>query len=102
VVEEEQSLPSSEEVEEEEEQFLPPSEDVEAVSSHSFSVWSSSDDDFERNLEDDKDATTEMPEDSPCLEWWEEVERKAGEKKDKILEEQEALLESFATARKEE
>jgi hypothetical protein len=32
--------------------------------------------------------------DSPCLEWWEEAERKA--------EEEEALLESFATARKEE
>jgi hypothetical protein len=44
-------------------------------------------------LEDDKDAATETPEDSPRLEWWEE---------DEMLEEQEALLESFATACKEE
>jgi hypothetical protein len=79
---------------EEEEQPLPPSEEVEAVSSPSFSDWSFLDNDSERNLEDDEDAAMETPEDSPRLEWWEEVERKA--------EEQEALLESFATARKEE
>jgi hypothetical protein len=40
--------------------------------------------------------------DSPRLEWWEGAERKAEEEEDKILEEQEALLESFANARKEE
>jgi hypothetical protein len=77
----------------EEEQPLPPPEEVEAVSSPSFSDWSSSDDDSERNLEDDKDAAIETLEDSPRLEWWEE---------DEMLEEQEALLESFATACKEE
>jgi hypothetical protein len=79
---------------EEEEQPLPPSEEVEAVSSPSFSDWSFLDNDSERNLEDDEDVAMETPEDSPRLEWWEEVERKA--------EEQEALLESFTTARKEE
>jgi hypothetical protein len=76
---------------------------VEAVSSPSFSDWSSSDDDSERNFEDDEDKTIEAPEDSPCLEWWEEAELKAEEEEDdKMLEEQEVLLESFATARKEE
>jgi hypothetical protein len=75
---------------------------VEAVSSPSFSGWSSSDDDSERNLEDDEDALTEMPKDSPCLEWCEEAEHKAEGEEDEMLEEQEALLESFATARKEE
>jgi hypothetical protein len=79
---------------EEEEQPLPPSKEVEAVSSPSFSDWSFLDNDSERNLEDDEDAAMETPKDSPHLEWWEEVERKA--------EEQEALLESFTTARKEE
>jgi hypothetical protein len=87
---------------EEEEQPIPPPEEVEAVSSPSFSDWSSSDDDSKRNLEDDKDAATEMPEDSPCLEWWGKVEPKVEEEEKKMLEEQEALLESFATARKEE
>jgi hypothetical protein len=81
----------------EEEQPLPPSEEVEAVSSPSFSDWSSSDDDSERSLEDNKDVATEMPDDSPRLEWWEEAERKAEEEEDEMLEEQEALLESFAT-----
>jgi hypothetical protein len=57
---------------EEEEQPLPSPEEVEAMSSPSFSVWSSSDDDSERNLED---AALEMPEAS--LQWWEEAERKA-------------------------
>jgi hypothetical protein len=52
-------------------------------------------------LEDDKDAATEMSEDSPRLEWWEKAERKA-EEEDEMLEEQEALLESFATVCKEE
>jgi hypothetical protein len=47
---------------------------VEVVSSPSFSVWSSSDDDFKRNLEDDEDTETEVPKDSLCLEWWEEAE----------------------------
>jgi hypothetical protein len=61
---------------EEEEQPLPSPEEVEAVSSPSFSVWSSSDDDSERNLEDDEDAAMETPEESTCLEWWEEAERK--------------------------
>jgi hypothetical protein len=87
---------------EEEEQPVPPSKEVEALSSPSFSGWSFSDDDSERNLEDDEDAVTETPEDSPRLEWWEESERKTKEEKDEMLEEQEALLESFATARKEE
>jgi hypothetical protein len=77
----------------EEEQPLPPLEEVEAVSSPSSSDWSSSDDDSERSLKDDKDAATKMPEDSPHLEWWEE---------DEMLEEQEVLLDSFATACKEE
>jgi hypothetical protein len=58
--------------------------------------------DSERNLEDDKDTTMEMLEDSPRLEWWEEAECKAEEEGEEMLEEQEALLESFATARKEE
>jgi hypothetical protein len=53
-------------------------------------------------LEDDEDAVTETPEDSPCLEWWEDAERKAEEEEDEMLEEQEALLQSFATMRKEE
>jgi hypothetical protein len=57
---------------------------VEAVSSPSFSVWSSSNDDFERNLEDDKDATPETPEDSPSLEWWEEAELETEEEDDKM------------------
>jgi hypothetical protein len=84
---------------EEEEQSLPPPEEVEAVSSPSFSICSSLEDDSERNLEDDKDAGTEMPEDYPNLEWWEEAGRKAEEEEeDEMLEEQEALLESFATA----
>jgi hypothetical protein len=86
VVKEEQSLPLPKEVVEEE-QFLPPPEEVEAVSSPSFSVCSSSDNDSERNLEDDKDAATETLEDSPSLEWWEEAERKAEE------EEEEEMLE---------
>jgi hypothetical protein len=43
---------------EQEEQPLPPSKEVEVVSSPSFSDWSSSDDNSERNLEDDKDAMT--------------------------------------------
>jgi hypothetical protein len=89
---------------EEEQQSLPPPKEVEAVSFLSFSVWSSSDDDFERYLEDDKDAATETPEDSPRLEWWEEAERKAEEEEeeDEMLREQKALLVSFATARMEE
>jgi hypothetical protein len=37
-------------------------------------------------LEDDEDAA-ETPEDSSCLEWWEEAERKAEEKEDEMLEE---------------
>jgi hypothetical protein len=41
---------------------------VEAVPSPSFFDWSSSDNDSERNFEDDEDATTETPEDSPRLE----------------------------------
>jgi hypothetical protein len=53
-------------------------------------------------LENDKDVATEMLEDSPCLEWWEEPERKAKEEEDEMLGEQEAPLESFATTRKEE
>jgi hypothetical protein len=61
----------------EEEQTLPPLEEVEAVSSPSFSDWSSSDDNSERNLEDKEDAAMETPEDSPHLEWWEEAEHKA-------------------------
>jgi hypothetical protein len=85
----------------EEEQTLPPPEEVEAVPSPTFSDWSSVDDDSRRNLEDDKDAAMETPEDSPCLEWWEEAERKAKEEEDEMLEEQETLLESFATACKE-
>jgi hypothetical protein len=84
----------------EEEQSLPPLEDMEEVTSPSFSIWSSSDDECERKLEDDKDAAIETPKDSPHLEWWEEAERKAEE--DEILEQQEARLESFATTRKEE
>jgi hypothetical protein len=44
---------------EEEEQTLPPLEEVEAVSSPSFSDWSSSDDNSERNLEDKEDAAME-------------------------------------------
>jgi hypothetical protein len=53
---------------EEKEQPFPSLEEVEAVSSPSFSVWLSSDDDSKRNLEDDEDATIEMPHDSPHLE----------------------------------
>jgi hypothetical protein len=53
-------------------------------------------------LEDNEDTAKETPKDSPCLEWWEEAERKAGDEEDEMLEEQEALLESFATACKEE
>jgi hypothetical protein len=98
VEEEKKFLPPPEEVEEEE-QFLPPSEEVETVSSPSFSVWSSSDDDSERNFEDDEDTTTEMPEDSLHLECLEKAERKA-EEEDEMLKKKEMLLESFATARK--
>jgi hypothetical protein len=87
---------------EEEEQPLPSPEEVETVSSPSFSDWSSSDNDSERNLEDNEDTAIETLEDSPCLEWWEDVERKAEEEEDEMLEEQETLLESFTTARKEE
>jgi hypothetical protein len=86
---------------EEEEQSLPPLKEVEAVSSSSFSVWSSSDDDSERNLDNDKDVASETHEDSPRLEWWEEAERKAEEEDDEMLKKQEALLAFFATARKE-
>jgi hypothetical protein len=86
----------------EEEQPLPLLEEVEAVSSPSFFDCSSLDDNSERNLEDDEDAATETPEDSSRLELWEEAERKAEKEKDEMLEEQEALLESFATACKEE
>jgi hypothetical protein len=87
---------------EEEEHSLPPPEEVEAVSFPSFSDWSSSDDDSKRNLEDDKDAATETLEDSPRLKWWEEAERKAEEEEYEMLEDQEAQLEFFATARKKE
>jgi hypothetical protein len=52
---------------------------VEAVSFPSFSNWSSSDDDSERNLEADEDVAMETPEDSPRLEWWEKAELKAEE-----------------------
>jgi hypothetical protein len=69
---------------EEEEQPLPPPKEVEAVSSPSFSDWSSSDNDSERNLEDNEDAVMETSEDSPHMEWWEEEE-------DEILEEPKAL-----------
>jgi hypothetical protein len=86
---------------EDEEQPLPPPEEVEAVSSSSFSDWSSSDDASERNLEDDEDAATEMLEDSLRLEWCEEAEHNA-EEEEEMLEEQEVLLESFATTCKEE
>jgi hypothetical protein len=48
---EEQSFPLSQEVEKEE-QSLPLLEEVEAVSSLYFLVWSSLDDDSERNLAD--------------------------------------------------
>jgi hypothetical protein len=48
----------------EEEHPLPLLEEVEAVPSPSFSIWSSSDDNSEKNLEDDEDAVTETPEDS--------------------------------------
>jgi hypothetical protein len=54
---------------EEEEQPVPLPEEVGAASSPSFSDWSSSNNDYERNLEDDKDAAIETPEDSPRLEW---------------------------------
>jgi hypothetical protein len=81
---------------EEEEQPLPPPKEVEVVSSPSLSDWSSLDDDSERNLED---ATTETSKDSPHLELWEEAECKTEEE---MLEEKEALLESFAIACKEE
>jgi hypothetical protein len=53
-------------------------------------------------LKDDEDAATETLKDSPHLEWWEKAKRKAEEEDDAMLEEQEAQLESFATARKEE
>jgi hypothetical protein len=54
-------------------------------------------------LEDDEDAPIETMEDSPHLEWWEEEECKAEEEEeDKMLEKQEALLESFATVCKKE
>jgi hypothetical protein len=54
-------------------------------------------------LEDDEDAPIETMEDSPHLEWLEEKVCKAEEEEeDEMLEKQEALLESFATARKEE
>jgi hypothetical protein len=43
-------------------------------------------------LEDDKDAATEMSEDSPRLEWWEKAERKAEEEEAEMLEKREALL----------
>jgi hypothetical protein len=36
---------------------------------------------------DDEDAAMETPEDSLCLEWWEEAERKAEEEEDEMLEE---------------
>jgi hypothetical protein len=87
---------------EEEEQPLPLSNEAEALFSPSFSDWSSSDDDSKRNLEENEDAVTETPKNSPRLEWWEESECKAKEEKDEMLEGQEALLESFATTRKEE
>jgi hypothetical protein len=77
------------------------SEEVEAISSLSFSDWSSLDEDSERNLEDDEDAATKTSEDSH-LEWREEAERKAEEEEDEMLEGKEAMLESFATTRKEE
>jgi hypothetical protein len=67
--------------------------------------WSSSGDDSERKLEDNKHAGTETPEDSLHLEWWEEAERKAEEEEEEeeeMLEEQRALMESSATACKEE
>jgi hypothetical protein len=85
-----------------EEESLPPPEEVEAVSSPSFSVSSSLDDDSERNLVDDEYGATETLENSPRLEWWEKAERKAEEEEDEILEEQEVLLESFTTPLKEE
>jgi hypothetical protein len=44
----------------------------------------------------------ETPEDSPHLEWWEEAERKDEKEEGEMLEQQEALLESFATTCKEE
>jgi hypothetical protein len=75
---------------------------VEIVSFPSFSDWSSSDDDPDRNLEDDEDTATETPEDSPCLECWEEAEHKTEEEEDEMLKEQDVPLESFATARMEE
>jgi hypothetical protein len=63
VVEEDQSpSPLPEEVDKEE-QSPPPLEEVEAVSFPSFSVWSSSNEDSERNLEDNKDMLTENLED---------------------------------------
>jgi hypothetical protein len=33
-------------------------------------------------LEDDEDAMTEKPGDSPCFEWWEEAKRKAEEEEE--------------------
>jgi hypothetical protein len=71
----------------EEEQSLPPPEEVEAVSSLSFSIWSSSDNKSERNLEDDEDAVMDIPKDSPRLEWWEVAERKTEEEEDEMIEE---------------
>jgi hypothetical protein len=75
---------------------------MEALSFSSFYVWSSSDDDSERNLKDNKDMAIETPEDSPRLEWWEEAERKTEEEEDEMTKEQEVLLESFTIACKEE
>jgi hypothetical protein len=43
----------------EEEHSLPPPKDIEAVSSPTFSGWSSSNDKSERKLEDAEDAATE-------------------------------------------
>jgi hypothetical protein len=72
----------------EEAQSLPTPDDVEAVASPSFSGWSSSDGESERNLEDNADVATETPEGFSAFEWWEEAERKAEEeeKEDKMLQ----------------
>jgi hypothetical protein len=86
----------------EEEQSLPSPDDMEAISSPSFSGWSSSDEDSNSNLEDDEDTATNKLEDSLHLEWWEEAEHKAEEKEDEMLNEQDAMPESLATTRKEE
>jgi hypothetical protein len=50
----------------EEDQTLPLLKEVEAIA-FPFSVWHFSNDDSKRNLEDDEDVTTEMPEDSSRL-----------------------------------